>query len=114
MPARLIFRYQVCGAQPGEETRRSLEGQLLDLEWGQFTDAPPDQWLLWAGKGPYGQTRYACARHRITLRDFVRKHYGTLAGTPTPACWETSHLRYAASWRAAPPPSEREHRTSAA
>ncbi len=54
----------------------------MDLEWGQFSDAPPDQWLLWAGKGPYGQTRYACGDHRIELRDFVRRHYGTLGWHP--------------------------------
>ena len=82
MAARLIFRCQVCGCQPNEETRQSLESQLLDLEWGQFTDAQPDQWLLWAGKGPYGQTRYACAAHRIALRDFIRKHYGSLGWHP--------------------------------
>jgi len=82
MPARLIFRCQFCGEQPGEQTRRSLQAQLLDLEWGQFTDAPPGQWLLWAGKGPYGETRYACAEHRIALRDFIRKHYGSLGWHP--------------------------------
>jgi|tagenome__1003787_1003787.scaffolds.fasta_scaffold20730420_2 hypothetical protein len=82
MPVRLIFRCEFCKKLPGDATRRSLEGQLLELEWGQFTDALPEGWLIWAGKGPYGQTRYACAEHRIELRDFIRRHYGTLGWHP--------------------------------
>jgi hypothetical protein len=82
MSVRLIFRCEFCQALPSDQTRQSLEGQLLELEWGQFTDALPDGWLVWAGKGPYGQTRYACAAHRIALRDFVRKHYGSLGWHP--------------------------------
>jgi hypothetical protein len=82
MPVRLIFRCEFCGTLPSDDTRRSLEAQLLELEWGQFTDASPEGWLIWAGKGPYGQTRYACAKHRIALRDFLRKHYGSLGWHP--------------------------------
>jgi hypothetical protein len=82
MPVRLIFRCEFCKKLPSDATRRSLEGQLLELEWGQFTDALPEGWLIWAGKGPYGQTRYACAEHRIELRDFIRRHYGTIGWHP--------------------------------
>ena len=54
----------------------------MDFEWGLFTDALPAGWLVWHGKGIYGQTRYACAGCRIKLRDFVRFHYGNLGWHP--------------------------------
>lgn len=82
MPIRLIFRCEFCDAQPDADTQRSLEYQLSELEWGQYTDAGPGQWLIWHGKGLYGPTRYACAVHRIALRDYLRKHYGTLGWHP--------------------------------
>jgi hypothetical protein len=91
MPVRLIFRCEFCKRLPSEATRRSLEGQLLELEWGQFTDALPEGWLIWAGKGPYGQTRYACAEHRIELRDFIRSR--ELARGPAPKRVRTAHQR---------------------
>lgn len=82
MPVRLLFRCQFCAAEPDPETRRSLEEEALDMEWGQYTDALPSGWLVWHGKGIYGPTRYACADCRIKLRDYVRYHYGTIGWHP--------------------------------
>jgi hypothetical protein len=82
MAVRLVFRCQFCGAQPDADTRRCLEDELLDFEWGCFTDAEPAGWLVWHGKGIYGPTRYSCAACRIKLRDFVRRHYGTVGWHP--------------------------------
>lgn len=82
MPCRLVFRCQFCERRPDEATRRSLEGHLLDLEWGQYWNASPGGWLVFDGKGIYGPTRYACAEHRVELRDFMRKHYGSLGWHP--------------------------------
>jgi hypothetical protein len=36
MPVRVIFRCDVCGAQPDEETRQSLQRQVLDLCHGEY------------------------------------------------------------------------------
>ena len=51
MPVRVVFRCDVCGAQPDPETRRSLERQILDLCHGEYVDAPPGNWLTWHGRG---------------------------------------------------------------
>lgn len=82
MPVRLVFKCQFCVAEPDPETRRSLELEVMDFEWGLFTDALPSGWLVWHGKGIYGQTRYACQNCRIKLRDYVRFHYGNLGWHP--------------------------------
>ncbi len=82
MPVRVAFRCQFCAAEPDEETRRSLEAGLLELLWGQYVNAPPGQWLVWHGHGPYGPNRFACPEHRVTLRTFLRKTYGTIGWHP--------------------------------
>ena len=45
-------------------------------------DAGTEGWPVWHGRGPYGPNRYACAEHRVTLREFVRRHYGTIGWHP--------------------------------
>lgn len=80
VPTRLIFRCEFCEAEPGDEAARSLTSQLQDLRFGEYSDA--GEWLVWHGRGIYGPTRYACGEHRIELRDYLRKHYGTLGWHP--------------------------------
>jgi hypothetical protein len=82
MPVRVVFRCDVCGAEPDPETRRSLERQLLDLCHGEYVDSPPGNWLTWHGRGLYGRNRYACGRHRGELKAELREHLGTLGGGP--------------------------------
>jgi hypothetical protein len=82
VPVRLVYRCQLCGEQPDEPTYRSLTAQLQELRFGEYVDAGPDGWLVWHGRGIYGPTRYACPEHRVALRSFVRKHYGTLGWHP--------------------------------
>jgi hypothetical protein len=53
---------------------------VQDLRFGEYSDA--DDWLVWHGRGIYGPIRYACGRHRIELRDYVRKHHGALGWHP--------------------------------
>lgn len=80
MPTRLIFRCEFCRREAAGEAERSLVEQLQDLRSGEYSDA--DDWLVWHGRGIWGPTRYACAEHRIALRDRIRKHYGTLGWHP--------------------------------
>jgi hypothetical protein len=80
MPARMIFRCDVCGREADGDAYRSLMSQLQDLRFGEYSDA--DDWLVWHGRGIYGPARYACGEHRIALRDYLRKHYGTLGWHP--------------------------------
>ena len=47
MPVRVIFRCDICGAQPDPETQASLEKQVLDLCHGEYVDAEPGHWLTW-------------------------------------------------------------------
>ena len=82
MPVRLIFRCEFCEAEPGPEAERSLTAQLQELRFGEYVDAGTEGWLVWHGRGPYGPNRYACAEHRVTLREFVRRHYGTIGWHP--------------------------------
>jgi len=82
VPVRVAFKCQFCGAEPDDQTRVSLEDGLLDLLWGQYVDASPGGWLVWHGHGPYGRNRYACAEHRVELRTFLRKTYGTIGWHP--------------------------------
>ena len=80
MPTRLIFRCEICGCEANGDAERSLIRQLQDIRFGEYSDA--GQWLVWHGRGIYGPARYACAEHRIALRDYLRKHYGTLGWHP--------------------------------
>jgi hypothetical protein len=82
MPSRFVFRCEFCDTEPDEATQRSLTGQLADLRSGEYVNAPPGGWLVWHGRGIYGPTRYACADHRVALRNLVRKHYGTIGWHP--------------------------------
>lgn len=82
MPVRVIFRCDICGAQPDAETHVSLAKQVLDLRHGEYVDAPPGNWLTWHGRGLYGRTRYACGGHRGELKAELREHLGTLGGGP--------------------------------
>jgi hypothetical protein len=82
VPTRLVFRCQLCDAEPDEETYRSLAAQLQEMRFGEYVDAVPGGWLVWHGRGPYGPTRYACRGHRVALREYIRKHYGTLGWHP--------------------------------
>ncbi len=82
VPTRLVFRCQLCDREPDEATYRGLTAQLQELRFGEYVDASPGGWLVWHGRGPYGPNRYACREHRAALRDFVRKHYGTLGWHP--------------------------------
>ena len=75
MSYRLVFRCEVCGAEPDQLTQASLERQLLHFRFAQYVDAGPGGWLVWHGRGPYGRTLYACGEHRADLRAYVRKHY---------------------------------------
>lgn len=82
MSVRLRFKCQFCSAEPDAATRASLEDELLDFEWGRFSDAEPGGWLVWHGRGIYGPSRYACGGCRIELRNFVRKHYSSVGWHP--------------------------------
>jgi hypothetical protein len=85
MPVRVIFRCEVCGSHPDEETQHALERQLLDLRHGEYVDAgfgPPAPWLTWHGRGMYGRQRYACGAHRAELKAEIRELYGTLGWHP--------------------------------
>jgi len=80
VPTRLVFRCEFCRREATGDAERSLVAQLQDLRAGEYSDA--DDWLVWHGRGIWGPTRYACAEHRIALRDEIRKHYGTLGWHP--------------------------------
>ena len=85
MTVRVIFRCEICQAEPDPETRAALERQLLDLRHGEYVDAgegPPAPWLTWHGRGIYGPVRYACGAHRGDLKAAVREQYGTLGWHP--------------------------------
>lgn len=82
MPARLIFRCEICKTTPDLETQESLEAQLQELLFGTYLDAEPANWLVWHGGGLYGQTRYACSEHRGELKAKLREHYGTIGPHP--------------------------------
>lgn len=75
MPYRLIFRCHVCDNEPDALTQVSLERQLLHYRFGEYVDAGPGNWLVWHGRGPYGQTLYACGEHRAELRSYLLKHH---------------------------------------
>jgi hypothetical protein len=75
MPCRLIFRCDLCGAEPDQLTQVSLERQLLHYRFGQYVDCGPAGWLIWHGRGPYGRVLYSCQDHREQLRAYVIKHY---------------------------------------
>jgi hypothetical protein len=79
---KLIFRCQFCDRLPDPLTQMSLEGQVQDLNFGQYLDAPPERWLTWHGRGIYGPARYACPDHRGDLTAFLRRHYGTIGWHP--------------------------------
>ena len=88
----MLFRCRFCDAQPDEETRRTLEGQLSLILFGTYVDAEPGHWLTWHGRGIYGRTLHACVEHRDRLKGYLRKHYGTIgphpyAEGPHPAGW---------------------------
>lgn len=82
MPVKLIFRCQVCGRSPAEETRAALERELLDPRFGEYVDAEPEHWLIWHARGLYGAPRFACAEHRGDLKAYLREHYGTIGRHP--------------------------------
>ncbi len=82
MPVKLIFRCQVCGRSPGEETRAALEHELLDPRFGEYVDAEPEHWLIWHARGLYGAPRFACPEHRGDLKAYLREHYGTIGRHP--------------------------------
>jgi hypothetical protein len=85
MPTRLVFRCEICGAEPDALTQTSIERQLLHFRFGQWVEAYPARWLIWSGRGPYGPTIYACGDHRGELKTFVRGHYGSIGWHP----WST-------------------------
>jgi len=82
MPARLVFRCEICGAQPDVPTQASLERQLLHHRFGEYVDAEPARWIVWSGRGIYGRPLYGCGEHRGELKAFVREHYGTVGPHP--------------------------------
>lgn len=82
MPLKVLFRCEVCGCAPGDETQAGLERQLLDLRHGEYVDVDPERWLVWHGRGLYGPTRYACGNHRGELKADLREQYGTLGWHP--------------------------------
>jgi len=82
MPARLVFRCEICGARAEGATRRALEAQLQELLFGTYLDADPGHWLVWHGGGIYGRTQYACNLHRGELKAQLREHYGTVGPHP--------------------------------
>ena len=92
MPVRLVFRCDHCGAQPDADTRRTLEGQLLDRQFGAYLDAQPGNWLIFTAGGPLGGRRYACTAHRTNLTADLQAHYGAMCplvhdAGPYPALW---------------------------
>ena len=82
VPVSVVFRCEICGDRPDQETQAALERQLLDLRHGEYVDAEPGRWLTWHGRGIYGPHRYACGAHRGELKALVREHYGTLGWHP--------------------------------
>ena len=82
MPVKVLFKCEICGAEPSDETRRSLEAQLQELLFGTYLDAEPDRWLVWHGGGLYGRVRYSCGEHRGELKAKIREHYGTIGPHP--------------------------------
>ncbi len=78
MPVFVRFKCQFCDASPDPATQTSLEGQLRELVFGEYLDAPPGRWLVWHGGGPLGPRRYACAEHRGDLTSYLRGHYGCI------------------------------------
>jgi hypothetical protein len=82
MPVRVLFRCELCGAEPDADTRIMLEQQLQELLVGEYLNAEPGHWLVWYGGGPYGRNRYACQQHRGELKAYLREHYGTLGWHP--------------------------------
>jgi hypothetical protein len=82
MTCKVVFRCEVCGAEPDDATRASLEDQMLDLRHGEYVDAEPGRWLTWHGRGIYGPMRYACGDHRGELKASLRAVYGTLGWHP--------------------------------
>jgi hypothetical protein len=82
MPVVVVFRCEICGAQPDPETQRALERQMLDLRHGEYVDAEPGRWLTWHGRGTYGAHQYACGEHRGELKAGIRETYGTLGWHP--------------------------------
>lgn len=82
LPARIVFRCEVCAVRPDPLTQISLEGTLRELAFGEYIDAPPGGWLVWTGSGPLGPRRYACDAHRGELTAFLREHYGSIAPNP--------------------------------
>jgi hypothetical protein len=82
MPARLIFKCEICGTRAEGATLGALEAQLQELLFGTYLDAQPGNWLVWHGGGLYGRTRYACGDHRGELKATLREHYGTIGPHP--------------------------------
>ena len=82
MAYRLIFKCEICGLAPDQLTQGSIERQLLNARFGEYVDCYPEKWLVWHGNGIYGQTLYACGKHRGELKSFVRDHYGYIGWHP--------------------------------
>jgi hypothetical protein len=82
MPVRFVFRCDFCERLPDPLTQLSAEKAVMELTWGAYQDLMPERWLMWHGRGLYGQTRYACPDHRSNLVAFLREHYGTIGWHP--------------------------------
>ena len=82
MSVNLIFRCDICGAQPERRTQTALERSLRELGFGEYLHIPVGRWLVWLGGGPLGPRRYACSAHRGELTADLREHYGTIAPHP--------------------------------
>ena len=82
VPVRLIFECEFCGARPDQETQLNIERQLLHYRHGEYVHVAPARWLIWHGRGLYGNTRYACGKHRGELKASIRNAYGTLGHHP--------------------------------
>ncbi len=76
MAVRVVFRCELCDAQPDPATQRTLMFQLRDRTLGEYRDAQPAGWLIWTAGGALGAKRYACVEHRGDLIAYVRRIYG--------------------------------------
>lgn len=75
MAIRYIFRCEICGAAPDEQTRSAIAGQCGEDMLGEFIEAMPGRWLVWHAGGLLGPARYACHDHRHVLMATLRYHY---------------------------------------
>ena len=92
MAVRVVFRCELCDAQPDPATQRTLICQLRDRTLGEYLDAQPGGWLIWTAGGALGAKRYACVEHRGHLIAYLRRTYGTsrsgvMKDEPYPALW---------------------------